>query len=193
MRTSTFYAVALFTAAAVSSHQLNAREKTKKTDSSQQDQIVVEAHITVGGGPITGFMATHHYSRSYVYAEREAGKPVTLIDVTNIKQPQVLSESAWGNLLAVAGTAALASDAAASTPEVQKAAARTIRIMDFSDPANPKITMQFDGVTAMEKIAGGAILLANADGIWILSQHLAEDPAVEKRYANKIVYGESMY
>jgi hypothetical protein len=64
--------------------------------------------------------------------------------------------------------------------------------MDFSDPAHPKVTKQFDGVTAIEKI-GNIILLANGDGIWVLSQRLAEDPAVDKRYANKVIYGESMY
>ena len=34
---------------------------------------------------------------------------------------------------------------------------------------------------------------ANADGIWILQQHFALDPEVEKSYAYKVIYGESMY
>jgi hypothetical protein len=59
--------------------------------------------------------------------------------------------------------------------------------MDFSDPAHPKVTRQFDGVTAIEK-SGGLILLANPEGIWILSQHLAEDPAVEAAYAHQVIY-----
>jgi hypothetical protein len=193
MRNSNFCAITILIAASAGSLQLDAKDKRLKTESTQpQDQIVVEAHITAADGPITRFMATRHYNRSYVYAVREAGKPVTLIDVTNPAKPQVLSEATWpapsGDLLAVTGTAALAGDTAAvKTPP------QTMRIMDFSDPAKPKVTKQFDGVTAIEKIAGGVILLADADGIWILSQHFAEDPAIEKSYAYKVVYGESMY
>jgi len=169
--------------------ELAAKDKHPKAAKTQpQDQIVIEAHIAVGDGPVTRFVATRHYDHPYVYAERGAGKPVTLIDVANPDHPEVLSNVNWpgpsGNLLAVAGTAALASDA----PGEKTPAAQTIRLMDFSDPSNPKVTKQFDGVTAVEKISGGIILLANADGIWILSQHFAQDPAVEKTYAHTVVY-----
>ena len=190
--------VLILTAAAVGGRMLSAKDKHPKVPGSRpQDQISIEAHIPAADGPVIGFIATKHYARSYVYAERAAGKPVTLIDVTSPEHPQVLSDTSLpasslpassGKLLAVAGTAALAGDA----PVEKAPAAQTIRVMDFSDPGNPKITKQFEGVTAVEKV-GNIILLANADGIWILSQHLAEDPAAEKRYANKVIYGESMY
>jgi hypothetical protein len=173
---------------------LNAKDKHPKAKPAPpQDQIVVESQIANADGPVTRFVATRHYDRSYIYAEREAGKPVTLIDVTNPTHPLVLSQATFpvpaGNLLAVAGTAALAGDAAAE----KAPAPQTIRIMDFSDPAKPRVTKQFDNVTAIQNVSGGVILLANTDGIWILSQHFAEDPAVEERYARKVVYGESMY
>ena len=65
--------------------------------------------------------------------------------------------------------------------------------MDFSDAAHPKITQQFENVTAIEKVSGTITILANPEGIWILTQHLAEDPRVEERYARKVIYGESIY
>jgi hypothetical protein len=65
--------------------------------------------------------------------------------------------------------------------------------MDLSDPASPKVTRQFDGVTAVEKLSSGLILLANQEGVWVLSQHLADDPKMGERYARKVIYGESMY
>ncbi len=194
MRTAYIPATTLLIASAVcGSSQLAAKTKHLKNDAAQsRDQIAIEANIPLTDGPVTRFVATKHFDRSYVYAEREAGKPVTLIDVTNPGHPQVLSNTnlpaASGSLLAVAGTAALAGDA----PVEKAPAVQTIRVMDFSDPAHPKVTKQFDGVTAIEKI-GNIILLANGDGIWVLSQRLAEDPAVDKRYANKVIYGESMY
>ena len=51
--------------------------------------------------------------------------------------------------------------------------------MDFSDPQHPKVAREFAGVTAITT-DDGLIFLANADGIWILHQTLAEDPEVEK-------------
>jgi hypothetical protein len=184
----------VLTLTAVSGRVLDAKDKRPKAETAKpQDQIVIEAHITVGGGPIIRFIATRHYDRSYIYAERDAGKSVTLIDVTNLGHPQVLSDPGGrpvlGNLLAVAGTAALEGNGPAEKPPTSQ----TIRLMDYSDPANPKVTREFNSVTAVEKVGGGIILLANGEGIWILSQHFAEDPAVEKRYANKVIYGESMY
>ena len=163
-----------------------------KDKHSNQDEITVDARLSITDGPITRFVATRHYDRLYVYAERATGKPVTLIDVTNSAKPRVLSDSSVpapsGTLLAVAGTAALAGDSAAPAPTNQ-----TLRFIDFSNPTAPKVTRQFDHVTAVENVTANVILLANPDGIWILSRHLAEDPGVEERYARKVVYGESMY
>jgi hypothetical protein len=170
---------------ALAAGHLEAKKKdTKKDDRPPQDQIVIDAHIPFTEGPVTRFIVTEHYNRSYVYAERESGKPVTLIDATKPGQPVVLSELTSGSLVTVAGTAAIETDsvAAAQAPRPQ-----TIRIMDFSDPTHPKVTRQFDGVTAIER-SRGLILLANPEGIWILSEHLAEDPAVEAEYARRIVY-----
>jgi hypothetical protein len=171
---------------------------TKKHDDSPQDAITVVAHIPLTGGPVTRFIATQHYNRSYVYAEHESGKSLTLIDVTNASQPQVLSDVAYtgggasASLLAATGTAALVSDS--SAPATQTGATQTIRIMSFSDPLHPVVAQEFKGITATSRDAQpGLIFLANADGIWILQQHFAEDPAVEKSYAYKVVYGESMY
>jgi hypothetical protein len=179
---------------AIGGRLLHARDKHPQLENAKaQDQIVVESHIALAASPITRFIVTRHYDRTYVYAVREAGKLVTLIDVTDRRHPRILSEAGLptisSSLLAVAGTAALAGDASvtASSP------LQTIRLMDFSDPVQPKIAKQFDNVTAVESVAGGVMLLANSEGIWILSQQFAEDPAVEKRYANKVVYGESMY
>ena len=182
---------------ATGGHQLAAKDKHKQSTDPARDQITVEAHIAVPGGPITQFhrLCTRHYSRSYVYAERGPGQPVTLLDVTNPAKPQILSQVAAssnvvaGNLIAVAGTAALSTSAGAvATPPAQ-----TSRLMDLSDPEYPNVSQQFDGVTAVQKLSTGLIMLANGDGVWILSQHLADDPEEDARYARKVIYGESMY
>jgi hypothetical protein len=179
--------------------QLAAKNKPKQPKATPQDQISVSGHIVVSGGPILRFIATQHYDRSYVYAERAPGQPITILDVTKPNQPVIVSQfdasSGATNLVAVAGTAALSGTAITpvnSSADTAKLSVQTIRLMDLSDPASPKVTRQFDGVTAVEKL-GGLILLANPEGVWVLSQHLADDPKMDERYARKVIYGESMY
>jgi hypothetical protein len=175
----------------------SARNKKPKPP-APKDEIEVVGHIALTDGPVKRFLTTQHYSSFYLYAEHEAGT-VTLLDVTKTNEPTVLADVAYmpasgsGNLTVVAGTAALvSSESAAPTATAQPP--QTIRIMDFSDAKNPKVAREFRGVTAMSRDAGrGLIFLANADGIWILHQRLAQDPEEDKAYANYVLYGPSMY
>jgi hypothetical protein len=166
-----------------------AKNKTKAPPTAPKDEIAVVGHIPLIGGPVTSFQSTQHYSSYYLYAEHGAGKSVTLIDVTKAARPLVLTDVSYSasggseGLLVVAGTAALVNSAPAAPP-VAAAAPQALRIMDFSDPANPKVAREFTGVTAIGRNESrGLIFVANGEGIWILQQHLAEDPEVEKAYA----------
>lgn len=144
---------------------------------ADEDQITVAAYIPITDGTITGFVATQRLGKTYVYAQRAKGEPSTLINVTKPDTPQVVAaEVPAANFVAVAGTAALATDAQpAPDPAPQK-----IRIMDFSNPANPKVTREFEGVTAVQRIPGGLIMLANPEGIYILAEHRAQPPKQKK-------------
>jgi hypothetical protein len=172
-------------------------KKLKPAPKDPQDSIEVVGHIPAAGGPITRFMITQHYSSSYLYAEHEAGKGVTMIDVSKANRPSLLADvpvtlpAGSDSLSVVAGTAALVT----TEPVVQATpATQTIRIVDFSDPQHPKVTREFAGVTATARDdRRGLIFVANGDGVWILQQRLAEDPEVERAYANYVVYGSSMY
>jgi len=175
----------------------SAKDKKSKA-SNPKDEIEVVGHIPLTGGPVKRFVSTQHYSSYYLYAEHENGGNLTLIDITKTNEPVVLAEVASGpngassNLTAVAGTAALVSSepTAATVPQ----SPQTIRIMDLSDAQNPKVAREFTGVTAMSKDGGrGLIFVANADGLWILKQHFAEDPEVQKAYEDYVIYGSSMY
>jgi len=175
----------------------SARNKKPKA-ADPKDEIEVVGHIPLTGGPVKRFLATQHYSSYYLYAEHENGGNLTLIDITKTDQPAVLADvasapnGASSNLTVVAGTAALVSSEPAASTAAQ--APQTIRIMDFSDPQNPKVAREFTGVTAMSKDGGrGLIFVANADGIWILRQHLAQDPEMQKAYEDYVIYGSSMY
>jgi hypothetical protein len=171
--------------------------KNKKALADPKDQIEVVGHIPLTGGAVNRFISTQHYSSHYLYAEHPDGK-LTLIDVTNSSQPAVLADVAYapdggyGSLSAVVGTVALVSSQPAAAAVAT--APRTIKIMDLSDPKNPKVAREFAGVTAVAKDGGrGLIFLANPEGVWILRQHFAEDPEVQRAYENYVIYGSSMY
>ncbi len=187
-------AIALMSPAARAKNK-HAQHAASQPQEQPQDGITVEAHIPLPQGAITGFILTRHYDRRYAYAQRAAGQPPVLIDITKLDSPKVLAtvsaagDAGSGDLVAVAGTTVVerAAAPAADTPKPQ-----TIRIIDYSDTAHPKVTKEFDGVTAISN-HDGVILLANPDGIWILSQKLADDPDGDEQYAKKVIYGESRY
>jgi hypothetical protein len=185
-----------FATLAILAPAVHAKNK-KASPAAPKDEIEVVGHIPLTDGPVTRFLATQHFSNYYLYAEHGAGGKVTLIDLSKTGQPYVLGDvsyaSAGGSdsLAAVVGTAALVTSAPAIAAPAP--APQAIKIMDFSDPRNPKIAREFTGVTAMSRDDRGLIFLANGDGIWILRQHLAQDPEVDKAYANYVLYGSSMY
>jgi hypothetical protein len=164
--------------------------KDKKPKSLPQDTIEVVAHIAITSGPVLRLLTTEHYSSHYLYAEHAAGAPVTLIDTTKADHPAVLAEVAYpstgsDSLVVVSGTSALVTSGGAP----QSTTPQTIRILDFSDPRNPKVAREFTGVTAINRDdRRGLIFLANADGVWILHQNRAEDPEVAKAYAHHVLY-----
>jgi hypothetical protein len=172
---------------------VGASAKTKRQKAEPpQDQIQVVAHIPLGGGQINAFVSTRHYSRDYLYAEHQSGTNVTLIDVTKPNSPAVLAEAAYpgaassDGLVAVAGSVALVADN--SAPIGKSNSPRTIRIMSFVDPAHPTIQQEFTGVTAMGRDdRRGLIFLANADGLWVLQESLALDPAVEAQWEHDML------
>ena len=191
MRIHQLYSIILLATALPS---LDAKDKKPKSD--PKDSIEVVAHLPASSGPVRRFMTTQHYSSQYLYVEHDAGQTVTLIDVTNASNPLMLGELSYPttggseSLVAVTGTSALVTNQQASAA----APPQSLRIMDFSDPKQPKVAREFTGVTAITRDdARRLIFLANIDGIWILHQTLAQDPEVEKAYDYYIRYGSSMY
>jgi len=163
------------------------KDKHPKTaDAAPQDQIEVMAHLPLSGGSVTGFLETQHYRRSYLYAQHESGKTVSLIDITSAAQPVLLSEIASGSLVAVAGNAALvSSQTSSSQPSMLP---QTFRIMSFADPLHPVVKQQFEHVTALARDEKrGLIFLANDAGVWILQQKLAQDPEAEKEWEHMML------
>lgn len=150
-----------------------------------QDGIEVVAHLPLTSGPVTHFVHTKHHRRDYLYAESAGGRSVTLLDVTDVSRPAILSmeDPSWGNanLVTAAGTAALVAEGSAKTPEVLTG--KTFRIVSFADPQHPAVKQEFPNVSAFGRDdSRGLIFLANPQGVWILREELASDPQFEREW-----------
>src|SRR5205814_4325334 len=118
-------------------------KKIKAAPTEPRDAIEVVGHVPSTNRPVKRFLATQHYSSSYLYAEHDDGKDVTLIDVTKVTQPSVLADEAYpsnggsGSLFAVAGTAVLVAEEEGPAAPVAKPP--TIRTIDCADLPPPKV------------------------------------------------------
>jgi hypothetical protein len=157
-----------------------------------QDRIDVLGHYPLTNVPVKRLVPTRHYSRYYLYAEKEDGTTVTVIDVTNAEAPSLVANISYptrersDDLVAITGTAALVAGPA-TTPT--RNSSQVVRIMSFADPAHPQAVREFQGVTAISRDPQrGLIFLANREGVWILWQRPAEDPAVRAAYNHYVLY-----
>ncbi len=173
-------------------------KKVKTAPKNPQDQIELVGHVALSSGPVKRFLPTRHYSSYYLYIEHQSGNTVTLLDVTRPEEPVVLaniplpSGSGSASLLAVAGTSGLITDE--QSPAQPESRSLTMRIMDFSNPKDPKVAREFTGVTAIQQDdQRGLMFVAASDGLWILHEHPATDPEIERAYDHYVRYGMSMY
>ena len=83
------------------------------------------------------------------------------------------------NLEALVGSTALL--AGQSSQPAATVTPRSISIVSFADPANPRLVRQFANVTAIRvDPERGLIYLVNSDGLWVLRQHPARNLDLER-------------
>jgi hypothetical protein len=150
-----------------------------------QEHIEVVAHLRLEGGPILRFTITRHANRSYLYVEY-ASHALALLDVTDALHPKRMGMAAAGSIVAAAGDAALISSETADPPTVRE---KSLTIVSFADPAHPRTIRQFNKVTCTAVDDTRALVfLANDEGLWILHHGLADDAALQDRYAHDVLY-----
>ncbi len=100
-----------------------------------------------------------------------------VVDVSKPEKPNLLKRTAAPNP-ATAGSVQMVSpdvaiaQAPEKTPETLTSSnhpTETVRILDFSDPRNPKVLQEFNEVTSLLPDGGhGLIYLTNNEGLWVL-------------------------
>jgi hypothetical protein len=117
--------------------------------------------------------------KHYLYVQKASKQGFTVIDVTKPQFPTLVNRTAASNdatagkLELVGPNVGLAEVPDKSSKGVIRnsdSPTETVKILDLSDPAHPKVLQTFTGVTSILQDPGrGLIYLTNNEGLWILS------------------------
>jgi LVIVD repeat len=152
----------------------NILANTKPTELPAQ----VIAHLPLQEAPGSEMLLQTRGDKHYLYVQKASKQGFTVIDVSkpsipSLVRPTASSADATAGKLEMAGPdVALAEIPDRSTKGVIHSSdypTETVKVLDLSDPAHPKVIQTFTGVTStLQDPSRGLIFVANNDGLWIL-------------------------
>jgi hypothetical protein len=137
----------------------------------------VIAHLPLPQASGSQMLLQRENAKLYLYVQQAAKQGFMVVDVTKPEKPSLLKRTAEsnqatsGNLEMVSPDVAIA-EAPEKTPTTLTSSnhpTETVRVLDLSDPRNPKTLETFNKVTSM--LPDGAhslIYITNNEGLWIL-------------------------
>ena len=151
----------------------------------------VIAHLPLPQATGSQMLLQKENGKQYLYVQQAAKQGFMVVDVSRPDKPSLLKRTAEsnqatsGNLEMVSPAVAIA-EAPEKTPGTLTSSSRpteTVRVLDLSDPRNPKTLETFKKVTSLLPDGGhGLIYLTNNEGLWILrySRPSLLEPAKKK-------------
>jgi hypothetical protein len=137
----------------------------------------VIAHLALPQATGSQMLLQKENSKRYLYVQQAGKQGFMIVDVTAPERPNLLKRTAesnastTGNLQIVSPDVAIA-EAPEKTPTTITSSPRpteTVRVLDLSDPRNPKTLETFNKVTSVLPDGGhGLIYVTNNEGLWIL-------------------------
>jgi hypothetical protein len=137
----------------------------------------VIGHLSLPQATGSEMMLQKEHGKDYLYVQQAAKPGYMVIDVSRPDDPKLLkrepgsNQSTTGNLQMVTPTVAI-SEAPEKTPETltsSKRATETVRVLDLSDPKDPKTLETFEKVTStLADGRHGLLYLTNNDGLYVL-------------------------
>jgi hypothetical protein len=137
----------------------------------------VIAHLPLPQATGSQMLLQKEKGKQYLYVQQAAKQGFMIVDVTKPEEPTLLKRTAEsnqataGNLQVVSPDVAIA-EAPEKTPATLTSSSHrteTVRVLDLSDPRNPKTLETFNKVTSVLPDAShGLIYLTNNDGLYIL-------------------------
>jgi len=168
-------ALALF-AAAMPGANANYRSSTPADQA-----VTLIAHLDLPGGSVSQLALQERDGEQYLYVQQASREDFVLVNVTNPSRPGVINRTASpnnasaGRLQFVSGQLALG-DRRDTGPAASdsSSSARTVKVLNMSDPANPRTILSFAGVTStLADDARNLIYVTNGEGLWVLRNNQA--------------------
>jgi hypothetical protein len=130
--------------------------------------------------------------KQYLYVQQASKQGFMVVDVSKPEKPNLLKRTAQSNQATAGNLEMVTPDVAIAEAPEKKAntltssnhPTETVRVLDVSDPHNPKTLQEFNGVTSLLPDGGrGLIYLTNNEGLWVLRYSRASllEPAKKKR------------
>ena len=137
----------------------------------------VIAHLPLPQATGSQMLLQKEKGKQYLYVQQAAKQGFMIVDVSKPEEPSLLkrtvesNQSTSGKLEMVSPDVAIA-EAPEKTPTTLTSnthPTETVRVLDLSDPRNPKTLETFNKVTSLLPDGGhGLIYLTNNDGLYIL-------------------------
>jgi hypothetical protein len=152
----------------------------------------VIAHLPLPQATGTQMLLQKEEGKQYLYVQQASKQGFMVVDVSKPEKPSLLKRTAQSNQ-ATAGDLEMVTPNVAIAEAPEKKATtltssnhptETVRVLDLSDPRNPKTIQEFNGVTSLLPDGGhGLIYLTNNEGLWILRYSRAAllEPAKKKK------------
>src|ERR1035438_1794126 len=137
----------------------------------------VIAHLSLPQATGSQMLLQREDEKQYLYVQQATKQGFMIVDVSKPEKPSLLkrtaesNQSTAGNLEMVSPDVAIA-EAPERTPGTLTSSnhpTETVRVLDLSDPRNPKTLETFNKVTSiLPDGSHGLIYLTNNEGLWIL-------------------------
>jgi hypothetical protein len=137
----------------------------------------VIAHLPLPQATGNQMLLQRENTKLYLYVQQAGKQGFMVVDVSRPEKPSLLkrtaesNQSTSGNLQMVSPDVALA-EAPEKSPTTLTSSnhpTETVRVLDLSDPRNPKTLETFNKVTSILPDSGHSLIyLTNNEGLWIL-------------------------
>ena len=137
----------------------------------------VIAHLPLPQATGSQMLLQRENGKHYLYVQQAGKQGFMVVDVSNPEKPTLLkrtaesNQSTSGNLAMVSPDVAIA-EAPEKTPTTLSSSnhpTETVRVLDLTDPRNPKTLDTFNKVTGILPDGGHSLIyLTNDEGLWIL-------------------------
>jgi hypothetical protein len=142
-----------------------------RVPTSAEQPVTIVAHVALAGSPTNQIDLQENDGKQYLYIGANSNQGVTIVDVTNPGQPNVIRRLAWPNQASIGRLQLVSGGLAPADPTPST---RTVKVLDLSDPANPRALLSFSGVTStLNDEAHNLVYITNGEGLWIVRNNQA--------------------